>query len=257
MRFCLGFVLCGTVLAALAVRLARMATGGWWALVAVELYLSICLLALAAAYGLRGAGVAVEEHVFRAGWSVVTRAVLLPYTALGAIVLYLARWFDSEGLLNPVMPGIYIGRLPFPYERPRLREAGIRAVLNVCWEFPRLSGADREPEIETVSVPILDGSPPTDQQFGEAIGWVARWRAEGRCVLVHCAQGHGRSATVLAAILVRLGLATDAEQALSMVSAARPRAMPSREQREALNRYTSRWRAEPAPGVAPSVDGRR
>lgn len=250
MRFVLAFGLSGTVLAALAVRLARQATGVWWVLVATEVYFAVCLVSVAAAYGLREAGVSVEDYLLLPGWLHVIRSALMPYLAVGAITLYLTRWFDREGLLNLVAPGLYIGRLPFPSERARLRQAGIRAVLNLCWEFPRLSGTDREPGVETAHVPILDGSPPSSRQFGEAIRWVARWRAEGRCVLVHCAQGHGRSATILAASLVRLGLASDVGQALSMVSAARPLARPSREQGAALNRYMSGWRAESAPGFA-------
>src|SRR5262249_46772853 len=161
MRFVLAFGLCGTVLAALAVRLARQATGAWWVLVAAEVYFAVCLVSVAATYGLREAGVGVEHYLLLPGWSPLVRTALMPYLAVGAIPLYLARWFNREGLLNPVAPGLYIGRLPFPSERARLRQAGIRAVLNLCWEFPRLSGTDREPGVETAHVPILDGSPPS------------------------------------------------------------------------------------------------
>lgn len=109
MRFVFAFGLCGTVLAALAVRLARQATGGWWAIVAVEVYISACLVSVAATYGLRAAGVSVEDYLLLPGWSLVIRATLLPYLATGVIALYLARWFDREGLLNPVAPGLYMG----------------------------------------------------------------------------------------------------------------------------------------------------
>jgi protein-tyrosine phosphatase len=94
--------------------------------------------------------------------------------------------------------------------------------------------ARTEPGIETAHVPILDGSPPSDYQFWEAAQWVERWRAEGQCVLVHCAQAHGTTA-----MLLRLGLAPDVEEALSMVKAARPLAKPSRQQKAALIRYAS------------------
>jgi protein-tyrosine phosphatase len=99
--------------------------------------------------------------------------------------------------------------------------------------------ARTEPGIETAHVPILDGSPPSDYQFREAAHWVERWRAEGQCVLVHCAQAHGTTATDTAAMLLRLRLAPDVEEALSMVKAARPLAKPSRQQKAALIRYAS------------------
>jgi hypothetical protein len=246
MRFILAFGLCGILLAVLALRLAWQASDLWWMLVAIELYFAACLLSLATLYGLREAGVSVEDFLVRPGWSPVIRVILLPYPALGGTTLYLARWFDREGLLNQVAPGIYIGRLPFPFELSALREAGIGGILNLCWEFPRLSGTDGESGMGTAHVPILDGSPPSDRQFWEAVRWVARWRAEGRVVLIHCAQGHGRSATITAAVLLLLGLASDLELALLMVRAARPLAKPSRMQREALIRFTSSPKAQPA-----------
>ena len=86
---------------------------------------------------------------------------------------------------------------------------------------------------------ILDGSAPTDAQFRAAVTTVAKWRAADRCVFIHCAQGHGRTATITAAILVELELAVDFEQALSRVRAARPFAYPSGEQKAALIRYLS------------------
>lgn len=224
MRFALAFGLLGGALLALA----AWSTDPWSLLALAETYLAVCFLSLAMIYGLREGGVGVEDPSLRPAWSFVVRVVLLPYLILGAAALYAARWFDKEGLLNPVAPGLFIGRLPFPFELSKLRTAGIGAVLNLCWEFPQLSGIDGEPGIKTARAPILDGSPPTDRQFQEAIQTVERWRAEGRRVLVHCAQGHGRTATITAAILIRLGLASDVDEALSMIAAARPLAKPSR-----------------------------
>jgi len=105
MRFVLAFGLCGTALAALAVRLARQATGVWWVLVAVEVYFAVCLVSVAVAYGLREMGLGVEDYLLLPGWSLLIRTALMPYLAVGAITLYLARWFDREGLLNPVALG--------------------------------------------------------------------------------------------------------------------------------------------------------
>jgi hypothetical protein len=67
MRFVLAFGLCGIVLATLAVQLARQATDIWWILVAVEVYLAACLLSLAAAYGLREAGINVSADRIATG----------------------------------------------------------------------------------------------------------------------------------------------------------------------------------------------
>lgn len=232
-----AFFLLGLIFAGLAVRLAGHASAGWWLLVGAETYLAICFLAIAVLYGLRTAGISVDGRCVRSTPLVLLRVILLPYLALGAFTLYVGRWFDSEGLLNPVAQGIYIGRLPFPAERGQLRDAGVQSVLNLCWEFRRDLGIDREPGLEIAQVSILDGAAPTDEQFQTAVQIVAEWRAAGRCVLIHCAQGHGRTATITAAVMVQLGLAPGVEEALSEVRAARPFAYPSREQKAALIRY--------------------
>ena len=226
-----------SILAALAIRLARDAHGGWWWLVGAEAYLASCFLTVAAIYGLRPAGFSVEDIPRRSIGSFILRVILLPYLALGGATLYFARWFDSEGLLNPVALGLFIGRLPFPSERTRVRDAGVQAVLKLCWEFPRLSWIDRDPRLATIHVPILDAAAPTESQFQTAVEVVTQSHVAGRCVLIHCAQGHGRTAAIVAAVLVRLELAADAGEALSSVRAVRPFAIASREQKAASIRY--------------------
>jgi protein-tyrosine phosphatase len=95
-------------------------------------------------------------------------------------------------------------------------------------------------------VPILDAGAPTESQFQTAVEVVTQWRATGRSVLIHCAQGHGRTATIAAAVLVRLQLAADAGEALSRVRAVRPFAIPSREQKAALMKYLASARLDRA-----------
>jgi hypothetical protein len=234
MRFAFTFGVLGVVLAALTVRLTGEAAGAWWLLVAAEAVASACLLALALAYGLRVCGWPVEDFLARPG---PARAVVFPYVALAGLVMAAARRVDREPLMSAVGPGLFIGRVPFWSERDRLTEAGIGAELNLCWEFPTTPALEGLPGLPSALVPILDGSPPMPGQFREAVERVGRWRAEGRTVLIHCAQGHGRSATVAAAVLAWLGLATGAGEALARVRDARPRARASREQREALERF--------------------
>ena len=221
----------------MAQRLAHEASGAWWLLFALETYLAVCLLTLAVLYGLRHVGWAVEDVSLRSRWSPLVRAILLPYLALAGLVLSLARQIDREDSWNPVAAGLYIGRLPSPRERAGLVDAGVGAVLNLCWEFPRPSGMGCESDLETAYLPLLDGSPPSDRQLREAVDRVVRWRSEGRTVLIYCAQGHGRSATIAAAVLCRLGLASGVQDAVSMIRAARPRARPSGPQRSALSRF--------------------
>lgn len=242
MRYALAFSVLGIILAVLAIDQAWRAEGVGWLLLAVEADGALVMLALAIAFGLRSAGVDVEGRTCQTGWRMTIAALLLPYRALGRAALGASGWLDREGPINRLAPGIFIGRLPSRTTRVRLGREGIDAILNLCWEFPGPSTSARGPVCG--HVPILDGAPPTDRQFDEAVRWVADRRAEGRCILIHCAQGHGRTATIAAAVMVRFDLADDADDALARIQAVRPGARPSRTQRSALDRYLGRSSAD-------------
>lgn len=240
MRYPAVFIVLGIVLACQAWWLATEATGVWWGLVAAESYLAASSIALGLVYTLRHAGLPVEDVFLRRGWSRVARGLLLPYQGLAGFTLHLYRRLDREEMMNQVAPRLYVGRLPFPSEHGWLGELGITAVLNLCAEFPRLSRLRTSPDREVEYLPIFDGSAPSDRQFQRAVDWVAKQYGEGRTVLIHCAQGHGRSVTIAAAALCRLGLAADAAEALAKIRGARPRAKPSRAQGERLARFLAR-----------------
>jgi protein-tyrosine phosphatase len=57
-------------------------------------------------------------------------------------------------------------------------------------------------DIQYSHIPIPDHHPPHLQDMLQAIEFVDSARAQGRKVLVHCAAGQGRSATVVAAYLM-------------------------------------------------------
>ena len=143
---------------------------------------------------------------------------------------------DLETAWNEVVPGLWIGRYPFRDESSCLETLGVTAVMNLCSEFPGRTGPAHS---VFARMPILDATAPSPRQFQAAVDWAVARQAEGKRMLIHCAQGHGRSATITAAILVRVGRAKTAGEALMIVSEARPSAKPSRSQREALARFLS------------------
>src|SRR5262249_14345537 len=83
---------------------------------------------------------------------------------------------------------------------------GIGAVLSLT-ETPLDTDALDRCELASLHLPIDDQTAPRPDQFASALEFIDRQRAEGRAVAVHCKMGQGRTGTILAAHLVRAGIA--------------------------------------------------
>lgn len=84
-----------------------------------------------------------------------------------------------------------------------------------------------------LSLPIVDGAAPPPQvlqQYTERVQ-----KLKGR-IFLHCAEGHGRTATVAAALLIVRGEARDVDDALARIAAVRPKARPYARQLRVLHR---------------------
>lgn len=184
---------------------------------ALALSLGASGTALCSFYLARRLGYAPEDWVVRgpAALRPVLRLLLLPYAAVAWLVLFFARALSREAAFDRIGEGLYVGALPFPWARAGLRREGITAVLNLCLEFPPLSKS-------AGYRPMLDGIAPRREHLEEAVGWILERRRAGARVLVHCAQGHGRSACVAAAVLLSLGEAGSVDEAIGRLRAARP-----------------------------------
>ncbi len=241
MRYAVVFGILGILLAQGAIQAASTDSGAILrAIACAEAYLALSLFTLAFAYLFDHLSVPVEGLFQHPVWMRVIDLLLLPYRLLARLTVSLAHRFDSMEMMHPVGPRLFVGRIPFPHDRYRLQEAGVTSVLNLCAEFPKRSRLRDDQVMETVYLPILDGTAPSRAQFERAMEWIASRHVAGHTVLVHCAQGRGRSVTVAAAALCRLGLASSPEEALATIKAARPKAKPSRKQRAALSRFLAR-----------------
>lgn len=126
-----------------------------------------------------------------------------PYLLLTWGIFYIGRLMTREAFADEVAPGLWVGRRPFARELP----PSTRIVVDMTAEFPV------EPSIRNhlpfVCVPVLDGAAPSASELDSL---VARLRGE-EGIFLHCAAGHGRSATIAAALLVDRGLASTIEEA--------------------------------------------
>ena len=80
---------------------------------------------------------------------------------------------------------------------------GITAVLDIRAERRSKGAFYDEHGISHRQFLVPDVTVPDEAVLTEAVAWIGDQHAEGRTVLVHCAKGRGRSATVIAAYLMK------------------------------------------------------
>ena len=151
--------------------------------------------------------------------------LLLPYLLLTWLLWYAQTRLSSEGAWNEVMPGLWLGRRITAEQMP----PGVTLVVDMTSEFgePRSVRQGRS----YLCLPALDNAAPEQEALRDAVQQVAGW--EGG-VYVHCALGHGRSALVVAAVVMARGSAATPAEALALVRKARPGVKLNRAQRAFL-----------------------
>jgi protein-tyrosine phosphatase len=188
-------------------------------------WLGLSFLVVASGYaglGPRVFGKQPDGSLGTRGW-----ILLLPYLALIEGLWRLQRLFSRAPMCQEVAPGLWLGRRPLAGELP----PEVRLVVDLTCEFP----ASRRPEgVAYISLPCLDGVSPEASAFTAAVD---RMAGSAEPVYVHCALGHGRSATFAAAVLIGRGLAGSAEEAERLLARARPGVKLSPGQRRLLNAY--------------------
>lgn len=107
------------------------------------------------------------------------------------------NWFDQ------ITPNLWLGGAP-TYERDYqfLLDNHITAVLDMRAEREGDREFYRQHDIAYHRLECLDVTVPSAEQIEEGVQWMDEQIKAGRTVLVHCAKGRGRSATVLAAYLI-------------------------------------------------------
>jgi hypothetical protein len=157
---------------------------------------------------------------------------LLGWIAWGPVFAYqwiaheVIRRFTAEPVATEVGPGVWVGRRPRPAEIP----AGIAIVVDLCAEFAAAAGASSSTHAQYVARPTLDAGSPPGPELARLVDAVV---AAGGPAFIHCALGHGRSATVAAAVLVRRGHAT-LDDVEAKMQARRPKIALNARQRAAL-----------------------
>lgn len=156
------------------------------------------------------------------------------------------RGDSTIGTPNEVIPGLYIGSYQDALDIGRLRYLGVTAVLNVADLQPNPSEETYErflPDIVYDGYPIYDDPGfPIGDYFVRASNFIHEAQLLNEPILVHCVAGISRSATIVAAYLMRR-YGWCATNALRRIKSVRPWIQPN----DGFLRALGRWqRAMPA-----------
>ncbi len=158
-------------------------------------WVAVSLVSVSCAYGL-----GVNEILGKTakGYPPFRLVLFLPY--LVGSWLNWKFWRARVPLMSEVVPGVWIGARPAAGDLPRLREAGIRAVIDLAPELPAVPLGN----LEYRHMPLLDMTIPDPAVL---VGIVSRIdaAARGGGVYIHCALGMSRSVLAVCAWLVASG----------------------------------------------------
>ncbi|HVK72801.1 MAG TPA: hypothetical protein VM734_05750 [Kofleriaceae bacterium] len=213
----------GTLLVAIGLVTAGAAwrTGGLPALGLA--WLGGCFVAVGIAYVANWPGVFGKRPTGRL--RLVHQLALLPFVAVTTLVWHLARLTSREPRVHVLTPRVRVGRRLLASEMP----AEVTFVVDLTAELPRTHDVQGY-----LCVPILDGGIARIDLVRRAI---ANIPASG-VTLVHCAQGHGRTAMFAACLLIEQH-GHSPQTAIEAIASARPRARMSRAQRAFVEAFAA------------------
>lgn len=160
--------------------------------------------------------------------------LLWPYLAANYASLLAWRWMSRQPPYQQIVPGLFLGGRLLNRDRRLVENLGFQTVVDLTCEFSEVSFLRTVPAYRCL--PLLDGTAPSPTLLAMVIDYIRQRLAVGP-VYVHCAMGHGRSATVVMGYLVVSGAVPDLAAALHLVRSIRPAVRPKPCQHRCLEQY--------------------
>ncbi|MEP6755721.1 MAG: hypothetical protein ABJA67_09490 [Chthonomonadales bacterium] len=135
-----------------------------------------------------------------------------PFLLITWVIWRLHILVSSEDGCNEIAPGLWLGRRPLKGEVPE----GARWLVDLTAEFERPGWLPTD--LKYTCLPTLDHTPLPSRSTALA----KEIAAFDGCVLIFCAEGHGRSVSLMTRALIAKGVCPDAKSALKLVRRGRP-----------------------------------
>jgi atypical dual specificity phosphatase len=158
------------------------------------------------------------------------------------------EWFDQ------MTSQIWMGGAP-TYDRDYeyLLDNGINAVVDVREEREDDRRLYEENNIDYLKLKVLDVMVPSDEQLDVGTAFINEHVMNGGRVLIHCAKGRGRSATMLAAYLMRYeGLSYD--EAKELMLSNRPLVNLQGRHQKALEQWIRKYKKPTAEPISLTIE---
>ena len=126
------------------------------------------------------------------------------FDKLYPLIRFVYEKIQGHPWFHEVNEHLWIGGAP-TYDRDYefLRSAHIKAIVDLRAERSGNQAFIEENGIAYQRIPVLDVMTPSNSDFDLGVEFIHQHVENGDIVLVHCAKGRGRSATMLAAYLMK------------------------------------------------------
>lgn len=161
-----------------------------------------------------------------------------PFLLMSQASLWIWRCLGRASPVDEIEEGIYLGCRLGRMDSGRFAELKIGTVLDLTAEFSEPDFISKN--CAYLNIPLLDACAPSPEQLRTGVGWLLQERQKGK-VFVHCALGHGRNATFVAALLMAQGRAASVDEAIQKIQAKRRGIGLNRTQRAALEAWRRKF----------------
>ena len=111
----------------------------------------------------------------------------------------------KKGWWQEIDDRVYVGAVPLKClgHVRKLHQLGVRGVVNTMDEYQGPVQEYQSFGIQQLYLPVIDHHPPSFHQTEKAMEFIQRIHSEGHSVFIHCKGGHGRSAAIAYAWLLK------------------------------------------------------